>query len=228
MGEPGVPHAKKDVSRRGNSPGRERNSLREVLAHIERWRGRGDRLALATLVAARRSAPRPVAPSSPCRRAARSRGRSRAAASSTDRCGRRPLPLRHEGARSERRRARGRLAGRGARARAARPRHRDRRPHSRRPLRHHGADGRAPDGGVLHRGARLAAQPGAPARAPARGGGIRSRPRADRRPGRARHRAQSPAETALSILAEAVAARSGHGGGPLKESPDRIHAERPG
>jgi xanthine/CO dehydrogenase XdhC/CoxF family maturation factor len=36
------------------------SSLREVLADIERWRGRGDRVALATLVAARRSAPRPV------------------------------------------------------------------------------------------------------------------------------------------------------------------------
>ena len=40
--------------------------------------------------------------------------------------------------------------------------------------------------------------------------------------------AQSPAETALSILAEAVAVRAGRAGGPLTESPDRIHAERPG
>ena len=40
--------------------------------------------------------------------------------------------------------------------------------------------------------------------------------------------AQSPAETALSILAEAVAVRAGRGGGSLKESPDRIHAERTG
>jgi xanthine dehydrogenase accessory factor len=40
--------------------------------------------------------------------------------------------------------------------------------------------------------------------------------------------ARSTAETALSILAEAVASRAGRGGGPLKESPDRIHADRAG
>ena len=40
--------------------------------------------------------------------------------------------------------------------------------------------------------------------------------------------AVSPAETALSILAEAVARRAGRGGGSLKEAPGRIHAERPG
>jgi xanthine dehydrogenase accessory factor len=40
--------------------------------------------------------------------------------------------------------------------------------------------------------------------------------------------AVSPAETALSILAEAVARRAGRGGGPLTEAPGRIHAERPG
>jgi xanthine dehydrogenase accessory factor len=40
--------------------------------------------------------------------------------------------------------------------------------------------------------------------------------------------AQSPAETALSILAEAVAKRAGRAGGPLTESPDRIHADRAG
>jgi xanthine dehydrogenase accessory factor len=38
--------------------------------------------------------------------------------------------------------------------------------------------------------------------------------------------AVSPAETALSILAEAVARRAGRGGGPLKESQHRIHAQR--
>ena len=37
--------------------------------------------------------------------------------------------------------------------------------------------------------------------------------------------ADSPAETALSILAEILAARAGRAGGPLKESPGRIHAE---
>jgi xanthine dehydrogenase accessory factor len=35
--------------------------------------------------------------------------------------------------------------------------------------------------------------------------------------------AESPAETALSILAEALARRSGRRGGPLKESTGRIH-----
>ncbi len=34
--------------------------MRDVFADIERWRGRGDRVALATVVATRRSAPRPV------------------------------------------------------------------------------------------------------------------------------------------------------------------------
>jgi xanthine dehydrogenase accessory factor len=38
--------------------------------------------------------------------------------------------------------------------------------------------------------------------------------------------AESPAETALSILAEAVAGRAGRAGGPLKEAPGRIHAGR--
>jgi xanthine dehydrogenase accessory factor len=34
--------------------------MKEVLADIERWRSRGERVALATVVAARRSAPRPI------------------------------------------------------------------------------------------------------------------------------------------------------------------------
>ena len=38
--------------------------------------------------------------------------------------------------------------------------------------------------------------------------------------------AESPAETAVSILAEALALRAGRGGGPLRESAERIHAER--
>jgi xanthine dehydrogenase accessory factor len=38
--------------------------------------------------------------------------------------------------------------------------------------------------------------------------------------------AHSPAETALSILAEAVARRTGRAGGPLKDSTDRIHSAR--
>ena len=39
--------------------------------------------------------------------------------------------------------------------------------------------------------------------------------------------ADSVAETALSILAEAVAARNGRAGGPLRESKQRIHVEAP-
>ena len=34
--------------------------MREVLADIERWQARGERVALATVVATRRSAPRPL------------------------------------------------------------------------------------------------------------------------------------------------------------------------
>ncbi|MDQ2982831.1 MAG: XdhC family protein [Actinomycetota bacterium] len=34
--------------------------MKEVLADIQRWRARGDAVALATVVATRRSAPRPV------------------------------------------------------------------------------------------------------------------------------------------------------------------------
>ena len=34
--------------------------MKHVLADIERWRARGDRVAVATVVATRRSAPRPV------------------------------------------------------------------------------------------------------------------------------------------------------------------------
>ena len=34
--------------------------MKELLADIERWRGRGERVAIATVVATRRSAPRPI------------------------------------------------------------------------------------------------------------------------------------------------------------------------
>jgi len=34
--------------------------VKDVLADIERWRARGDRVAVATVVATRRSAPRPI------------------------------------------------------------------------------------------------------------------------------------------------------------------------
>ncbi len=37
--------------------------------------------------------------------------------------------------------------------------------------------------------------------------------------------AESPAETALSMLAEILAVRAGRAGGPLKASPHRIHVE---
>ena len=40
--------------------------------------------------------------------------------------------------------------------------------------------------------------------------------------------ADTQQETALSILAEALAARAGRGGGRLRESPQRIHAAAPG
>jgi xanthine dehydrogenase accessory factor len=38
--------------------------------------------------------------------------------------------------------------------------------------------------------------------------------------------AESPAETAVSIMAEVLAVRAGRGGGPLRTSSSRIHAER--
>jgi xanthine dehydrogenase accessory factor len=34
--------------------------MKEVLADIERWRARGEKIALATVIATRRSAPRPI------------------------------------------------------------------------------------------------------------------------------------------------------------------------
>ena len=34
--------------------------MREVLADVERWRERGEKIAVATVVATRRSAPRPI------------------------------------------------------------------------------------------------------------------------------------------------------------------------
>jgi xanthine dehydrogenase accessory factor len=38
--------------------------------------------------------------------------------------------------------------------------------------------------------------------------------------------AESPAETAVSIMAEALAVRAGRGGGPLRTSSARIHVDR--
>jgi xanthine/CO dehydrogenase XdhC/CoxF family maturation factor len=34
--------------------------MKEVLADVERWRGRGERVCVATVVATRKSAPRPI------------------------------------------------------------------------------------------------------------------------------------------------------------------------
>jgi len=34
--------------------------VKEIVAEVERWRGRGEQVAIATVVATRRSAPRPV------------------------------------------------------------------------------------------------------------------------------------------------------------------------
>jgi xanthine dehydrogenase accessory factor len=34
--------------------------MKEILADVERWRARGDQVAIATVVATRRSAPRPI------------------------------------------------------------------------------------------------------------------------------------------------------------------------
>jgi XdhC and CoxI family len=43
-----------------HGPQRYDQTMREVLADVERWRARGERVAIATVVAARRSAPRPI------------------------------------------------------------------------------------------------------------------------------------------------------------------------
>ena len=73
------------------------------------------------------------------------------------------------------------VAAGGDRRRRARPPDGDRRPHPRRQVRRAGADRRARDGGVLHRCARLAPQPGAAPRAAARGGRRGGAAGADRR-----------------------------------------------
>jgi xanthine dehydrogenase accessory factor len=37
--------------------------MKEILGEVERWRGQGEKVVVATVVATRRSAPRPVGPS---------------------------------------------------------------------------------------------------------------------------------------------------------------------
>src|ERR671922_664336 len=58
---PGSPAPPPLVRRLGQAASREETrGMREVLSDVERWRARGERIALATVVATRKSAPRPV------------------------------------------------------------------------------------------------------------------------------------------------------------------------
>src|SRR5919106_3867200 len=82
QGQPGVPAARRGDAGGASVPGpvrlgsrsreprgargcpggnaEEARGVREVLSEIERWRGRGERVAIATVIATRKSAPRPV------------------------------------------------------------------------------------------------------------------------------------------------------------------------
>jgi len=74
--------------------------------------------------------------------------------------------------------------------------------------------------------ARLQAKPGASKTRLLREAGVPGdQHRQDRGPVRPRLGAGSPAETALSMLAEIVAVRMGRSGGPLRAASQRIHAE---
>ena len=123
------------------------------------------------------------------------------------------------------RRAHRRVAGRGARAGAARPPDRHRRPHARRQVRRAGAHRRARDRGVLHRRARLAPQPGAPPRAAARGRRRGVGARADHGPVRPRHRCRhAGGDRALDPRGDPRRARAARGRLP-EDAKKRIHVE---
>ena len=172
--------------------------LAELADALLRWRSRvieregGTRLRRRLRAAA--AAARDTARSTPPKRCAA----RRAARLAHDRrgCAR---AVRHARADAERRRAARRLAGRGARAASRPDSARRRRAHPRRKFDLPALTGALADRGVLRRRARLAAKPGAAARAAARGG--RRRGALERSPGPCGLDigAESPAETALSI-----------------------------
>ena len=139
---------------------------------------------------------------------------------------RRPArPVRHSGAVPRCRGGdRGVARGGGRADRRDRSGHLDRGADPRPEARRCGARARAELAGAVHRSDGVAPRAGQAARAAARAGTRRERARAHIRAGRPRPRRRSAAEeTALSILAEIVAARHGRDGGRLAERKGRIH-----